>query len=135
MSRSGWLAVVGLCVLGAAAFGLWRARTRHGGLDCAPSEIGWVRENGTLVARCGVRSEALPPVAQRLAVGQKIDLNAATEAELAQLPGVGAGLARALAAARTKAPFRTWDDVDQVAGVGPAKLAQLQAVATIGAAR
>ena len=135
MSRSGWLAVVGLCVLGAAAFGLWRARRPHEGLGCAPSELGWVRENGTLVARCGARSEEQPPVAQRLAVGQKIDLNAATEAELAQLPGVGGGLARALAAARAKVPFRTWDDVDRVTGVGPAKLAQLQAVATIGSAR
>ena len=135
MPRSGWLAIVGLCVLGAALLALLHARSARPGLDCAPTEIGWVRLNGTLVARCGVGSAERPPVAQRLAVGQKLDLNSAPEAELVQLPGIGAALAHAIALARAKAPFRTWDDVDRVPGVGPAKLAQLEAVATIGGAR
>jgi len=45
------------------------------------------------------------------------------EADLARLPGVGAVAARALVQAR---PFRGWDEVDAVRGVGPARLRLLQ---------
>jgi competence protein ComEA len=46
-----------------------------------------------------------------------------TEAELARLPGVGAVAAHALVQSR---PFRSWDEVDAVRGVGPARLRLLR---------
>jgi competence protein ComEA len=62
-----------------------------------------------------------------LALGVKLDLNAATEDELAQIHGVGRVLARALVRARDdNHGFRTWEDVDGVVGVGPEKLRLLQ---------
>jgi competence protein ComEA len=79
------------------------------------------------VAVCG---EGAPPTgAQALALGLKLDLNAATEAELAQLPGVGRTLARKLVEAReAQGRFSNWQEVDAVSGVGAAKLEALQAV-------
>jgi competence protein ComEA len=78
------------------------------------------------VAVCG---EGAPPTgAQTLALGLKLDLNAASEAELAQLPGVGRLLARKLVEAReAQGRFASWQEVDAVSGVGAAKLETLQA--------
>ncbi len=55
----------------------------------------------------------------RVALGLRLPLNRAAEADLARLPGVGRVAARALVQAR---PFRCWDEVDAVQGVGPARL-------------
>jgi competence protein ComEA len=63
-----------------------------------------------------------------LALGGRLDLNTASEEDLAAVPGVGPALARALVQARTgSGGFGSWDAVDGVPGVGPAKLALLQA--------
>jgi len=57
--------------------------------------------------------EALVPGATPL------DLNAATEAELMTLPGIGPELARRIVEGR---PFRSVDDLARVKGIGPKKL-------------
>ncbi|HUF49595.1 MAG TPA: helix-hairpin-helix domain-containing protein [Longimicrobiales bacterium] len=55
-----------------------------------------------------------------------IDLNSASAAELEQLPGVGPVIAARLIARRQQlGPFRSWDAVDSVSGIGPALLARL----------
>jgi competence protein ComEA len=56
-----------------------------------------------------------------------VDLNSATAEQLDTLPGVGPATAAAIVAYRTQhGPFRTVDDLLQVHGIGPAKLAALR---------
>ncbi|HZJ56571.1 MAG TPA: helix-hairpin-helix domain-containing protein, partial [Myxococcaceae bacterium] len=81
----------------------------------------WVGEGGRGVARCD--AGGLPPASVRVALGVRLPLNRAAESELARLPGVGVVAAQALVQAR---PFRSWDEVDAVRGVGPARLRTLQ---------
>jgi len=66
-------------------------------------------------------------------LGHRLDLNVATEKELALLSGVGPSLARRLVEARDAAGgFSNWEQVDAVAGVGAAKLKTLQAATVLG---
>ncbi len=56
-----------------------------------------------------------------------VDINTATADQLDALPGVGPATAAAIIAYRRQhGPFRQVDDLAQVAGIGPAKLAQIQ---------
>jgi len=58
----------------------------------------------------------------KLAPGQTLDVNAASEQELMALPGVGPGLARRIVEYRTtNGPFQTVDDLQNVSGIGPSK--------------
>src|SRR5690606_37348132 len=55
-----------------------------------------------------------------------VDVNTAEWAELAQLPGIGEVLARRIVATReTRGPCQTTDDLMEVEGVGPRKLARI----------
>jgi competence protein ComEA len=114
-------ATLGLLALGGLARSWWPSSAPA--LDCEPGAVRVVEG----VAVCG--EGARPTGAQALALGLKLDLNAATEAELAQLPGVGRSLARKLVEAReAQGRFSSWEQVDAVSGVGAAKLEALQAV-------
>lgn len=63
---------------------------------------------------------------------QLVDLNRATAAELEQLPGIGPTTAAAIVAHRDEVgPFTTIDDLADVAGIGPAKLAALRDLVTV----
>jgi len=65
-----------------------------------------------------------PPV---VPLSFSVDVNAAAEAELAQLPGIGPALARRIADRRGEAgPFAAPEDLLAVPGIGPATLAQLR---------
>ena len=55
-----------------------------------------------------------------------VDLNSASAAELEELPGVGPVLAGRIMEHRTEQPFTTVDELDDVAGIGPALLADLR---------
>lgn len=56
-----------------------------------------------------------------------VEVNRAGTAELAELPGVGATLARRLVEHRdAHGPFRSWDDLRQVKGIGEKTLAGLK---------
>jgi len=55
---------------------------------------------------------------------QPLDVNRATEPELARLPGVGPALASRIVAAR---PFADVDDLRRVRGIRPATLERLRA--------
>jgi competence protein ComEA len=56
-----------------------------------------------------------------------IDVNRATVEQLDGLPGVGPSTAAAIVQYRTEhGPFRTVEDLGNVRGIGPAKLAQLR---------
>jgi competence protein ComEA len=111
-------------MLGALVLGWWmqeRWPDSAAALDCPPARIRWVGEGPLGHARCDLGD--LPPVSSRVALGLKLPLNRTPEAELARLPGVGPVAARALVQAR---PFRSWDEVDSVKGVGPARFRTLQ---------
>lgn len=122
----GLLAVL---AIGFAGGGLWLAlRDRSAPkLDCAPAEI-HLDENG--VARCGPGKPL--SAMQGLTVGQKADLNTVSEADLAELPGIGQTLAAALVERRKQlGKFQNFEQVDEVSGVGPAKLEALKQMCEI----
>ena len=122
MNRTGALAVaaLGLLGLGVLARGGWPDSTPA--LDCEPGAVRVV--DG--VAVCG---EGAPPSsAQRLLLGQKLDLNQVSEGDLARVPGIGRSLARRLIQAREdRGRFASWEEVASVPGVGGARLETLQA--------
>jgi competence protein ComEA len=66
--------------------------------------------------------------------GRIINLNEATEADLRELPQIGAGRAAAILKERQKGPFRSVDDLRRVKGIGPGIINQLRPYATVGGA-
>jgi competence protein ComEA len=61
-----------------------------------------------------------------------VNLNTADLAALDTLPGVGPATAQAIIDHRTKnGPFRSVDQLLEVKGIGPAKLAELRARVTV----
>jgi competence protein ComEA len=60
-----------------------------------------------------------------------LDVNSASAAQLEELPGIGPATAAAIIAHReANGPFRSVDDLLDVRGIGPAKLAQFRAFVT-----
>lgn len=56
-------------------------------------------------------------------VGQRLDLNLASARDLARVPGIGQGLARAIVEERARrGAFAAVSELDDVRGIGPAKL-------------
>jgi competence protein ComEA len=62
-------------------------------------------------------------------VKKKVDINNADADELAALPGIGPALAQAIIDER---PFGTFDDLEEVKGLGPAKLVKLKDLVMVG---
>jgi competence protein ComEA len=84
-----------------------------------------------LTARPGwAQLGGLPGVAGKAAVAP-VDVNTADEATLQSLPGVGPALSKLIVAGR---PFASVDDLAKVKGIGPAKLAALRNLVTVGGA-
>lgn len=64
--------------------------------------------------------------------GGRVDLNAATVADLDALPGIGPVLAQRIVEHRTRhGPFRTVDELDDVPGIGPATAAELAELVSV----
>ena len=133
MSRTGWLAVVALGALGAGAAAQWAWPRSAPALDCPPEDVRWSGPEGAQVATCAPSEDAgSVPAGAALTLGVKLDLNRATEEQLTMIPGVGRSFARKLAEGRRqRGRFRSWEEVDEIPGVGPVKLAALQALAEI----
>ncbi len=122
MNRTGALAVAALGLLGLGVLARGRWPGSEPALDCEPGAVRVV--DG--VAVCG--DGAIPSAPQRLLLGQKLDLNTVSEADLARVPGVGSSLARRLVREREAAGrFVSWEQVAGVPGVGAARLETLQA--------
>jgi competence protein ComEA len=123
VNRTASLATAALGLMAVGGLARWQWPRSAPALDCEPGAVRMVEG----VAVCG---QGAPPTGpQALALGLKLDLNAASEAELAQLPGVGRSLARKLVEAReAQGRFTNWQEVDAVSGVGAAKLETLRAV-------
>lgn len=122
--NGGRTAALSVAVLGALGLGAWNQRRwpdAGPALPCPPGQVRWSGEGALAHARCG--AGGAPPSSVRVALGLRLSLNRAEEADLARVPGVGPAAARALVQAR---PFSRWDEVDAVKGVGPARLRVLQ---------
>jgi competence ComEA-like helix-hairpin-helix protein len=79
--------------------------------------------------RLSTRLPATPPPSDP----RPLDLNRATVAELARLPGVGPGLAQRIFDERERrGRFDSPEALRQVMGVGPKKLAALRDLVTVG---
>lgn len=122
------LAVVLLAALALAIVAWWRWPSQQPALDCPNGQV-TLDPDG--VAHCGPGAPL--PAGQALTVGQPLDLNAASQADLALLPGVGPELAKALVDERQRlGGFASWEQVDAVPGVGPARLSTLQQACALG---
>lgn len=62
----------------------------------------------------------------------RVNLNAASAADLQELPGIGPALAERIVAHRTEhGPFRTVEDLKKVAGIGPKTFERLKDLVTV----
>jgi comEA protein len=75
------------------------------------------------------------PVAVQAAQEQRVDLNAATAAELETLPGIGPSKAKAIVEYRAKQRFSAPEELMQVQGVGAKLFEQLKDRITVGSAQ
>ena len=66
-------------------------------------------------------------LAKKIPPAKPLDLNTATQAELAQLPGVGASTAKAIVQFREKSgPFERVEDLLAIRGISTRKLQQIR---------
>jgi competence protein ComEA len=76
---------------------------------------------------CAVAAVARLPAATALLCGAKVDLNAASEEELALLPGIGEVRARRIAESRrADGAFPDVESLDRVFGIGPKTVERLR---------
>jgi len=62
----------------------------------------------------------------------RVDVNAASAAELSLLPGLGPSLAQRIVENRmAKGPFKTLEDVDRVPGIGKAIIERMRPYAIV----
>jgi competence protein ComEA len=74
-----------------------------------------------------------PPAARAAEDSRRIDINSASVAELATLPGIGEAKAKAIVEYRAADPFKTVDDLKKVKGIGDKTLDALRPDLTVGA--
>jgi DNA uptake protein ComE-like DNA-binding protein len=82
--------------------------------------------------------ELVSPASPHEVVGNSstIDLNRATESEIAEIDMIGKKLARSIVEHRTGTHgFKSWDDLKQVPGLDAMKIAELQRAARLGQLR
>jgi competence protein ComEA len=87
---------------------------------------------GAAPAAKGAPAAGGAPARGPSAAGGLVNLNTATQPELEELPGVGPVMAAAIIAFRTQnGPFTSVEQLDDVSGVGAARLAQLVDLVTV----
>ena len=80
----------------------------------------------------GIATEMEVPQEEILPELSPLDLNAATQEELAQLPGIGTELAQRIVEYReANGPFETAEELMEVSGIGEGKFAALEGRITV----
>ncbi|MCF6285096.1 MAG: ComEA family DNA-binding protein, partial [Candidatus Hydrogenedentes bacterium] len=77
-------------------------------------------------------SEPASSSATSSATGGLIDINTASQSQLESLPGIGPVTAKKIIAHREVQPFSTPGDLENVSGIGPAKMASVRSLITVG---
>lgn len=75
---------------------------------------------------------ATAPSAAMAPQAGRVDVNRASPAELASLPGIGPSKAEAIIAEREKKPFTSVDDLERVRGIGARTVEDLREKVTVG---
>jgi len=124
LSRTHWLAALGIICVGVGVALRMRWPSAAPALTCPVESVRWMDAGTMWVASCTSGSATgRAPAGPMMTLGARLNLNDATAEELALIPGVGPTLARALVKERGElGGFRSWEEVDAVSGVGPAKL-------------
>lgn len=127
-ARTAWLALLLLLGLGIGVLLGVQWPSSGASLPCVAADVRMRELGGAWVATCGGPGVGQPLTGgAALTLGAKLDLNRASPDELVLVPGIGPSLARTLVQARSRGGgFSSWEDVDEVKGIGPAKLHALQ---------
>ena len=121
------VAAVAAVAIGAGLLSVFLWPSSKPALDCPPDQVHLGTDE---VARCGPGAPL--GAGAKLTLGTKLDLNQASANDLTQLPGVGPQLAKAIVDERTRrGGFKSWDELDTVPGVGPARMETLKAAVEI----
>ncbi len=92
----------------------------------------FLRDRKALAAPASVETRLTAPVEEVRPDPSPLDLNAASAEELTALPGIGEALAARIVEYReASGPFETVEDLTNVSGIGPAKLAALEGWITV----
>ena len=92
----------------------------------------FLRDRRALAAPAPVETRLTAPIEDVRPDPSPLNLNTAAEEELTVLPGIGETLAARIVEYReANGPFETVEDLTNVSGVGPAKLAALEGLITV----
>lgn len=87
---------------------------------------------GSLLLLCCTLLTARPTIGKKIPPTAPLDLNTATAAQLAQVPGIGAATARAIVQFREKSgPFERVEDLLAIRGISARKLEQIRPYVTV----
>jgi competence protein ComEA len=88
--------------------------------------------NAAVGVLCGLLLLGASARAVESAPDARVNLNTASAAELATLPGIGPAKAQAIVEQRAKAPFGTPDDLRKVKGIGDKLYDSIRERITVG---
>ena len=92
----------------------------------------YLRDQAALSAPALVETRLTVPIETVRPDPSPLDLNAATAEALTALPGIGEALAGRIVAYRAEnGPFGSVEELTNVSGIGPAKLAALEGLITV----
>lgn len=102
------------------------------------SHLGWDKDLVLAQSVTGIdvivggHSHTLPKDYPTVVERKLLNVNTATQADLEKLPGIGAVIAKRIIEWReTKGPFQRVEDLLQVSGIGPARLAAIRDLVTV----
>lgn len=89
-------------------------------------------DRAALTVPAAVETDLTAPAEEVRPDPAPLDLNTASEEDLTALPGIGGELARRIVAYRAaNGPFETVEELTEVSGIGPGRLAALEGLVTV----